>query len=152
MQPLCGSIPYFNNFIAGKNLDTMDKTGKKSRFLTLFAVVLIILHAGSASAMATHSVHIEWDYDPYTAPVNEELSSYRLYKEGVQVCQFDTPYAYEGDCEFMSDSGLYNFSLTAVFADGTESPLSTAIPFLLGPGKNVNAGAILAVINLLLGT
>ena len=82
--------------------------------------------------MSTHSIHIEWDYDQYSAPVDSELAAYRLYKEGVKACQFDYPYDFAGDCTFASNDGLFNFTLTAIFEDGSESPHSAPFPFLLG--------------------
>ncbi len=112
---------------------------------------MIVLHAGSLMAMVNHSIHIEWDYEAYSAPIEAELSGYRLYKEGVQICQFDRPYDFEGDCEFTSDNGLYNFNLTAIFDDGSESPPSAPFPFLLGTEKpRPNVKVILAVLKILL--
>ena len=127
----------------------MNTTGKQSRFAGILTFLMIILYAGISSAAVNHSIHIEWDYDLASIPENVELLSYRLYKEGQQICQFDNPYDYTGDCEFMSDNGLYNFNLTAVFDDGSESPLSAPFPFQLGQ-KKANTGALLAVLGLLL--
>ncbi len=119
--------------------------------VTLLTILLITLHTGNLMAMVNHSIHIEWDYDFYSVPVEAEISAYRLYKEGVQICEFDTPYEFEGDCEFTSDNGLYDFNLTAVFEDGSESPSSAPFPFLLGTEEpKPNMRVILAVLKILL--
>ncbi|HIP39357.1 MAG TPA: hypothetical protein EYG88_08280 [Desulfocapsa sulfexigens] len=127
----------------------MKKTGNQCSVFAILTVLTITLYAGISFAAVNHSIHIEWDYDQSSAPTGLELESYRLYKDGVQICEFDRPYDFEGDCVFVSDNGLYNFNLTAVFNDGSESPLSEAFPFLLGP-KKANTGVILAVLGLLL--
>ena len=102
------------------------------RFLIIITTALIILPVNNVLGMATHSIHIEWTYDPYSAPTDGLLSAYRLYKDGTKVCQFDTPYTFEGDCEFASNNGLFTFTLTAVSENGTESPRSAPFPFFLG--------------------
>lgn len=114
--------------------------------ITFFAIVFF---AGTSSAAVNHSIHIEWDYDQSSIPENLELSAYRLYKEGVQICQFDSPYDFAGDCEFTSENGVFNFNLSAVYDDGSESPLSAPFPFQLGRAK-ANTGTLIAVLGLLL--
>ncbi len=128
----------------------MRQTRKRMCFLAVLTVLTIILPVSNLFAMVNHSIHIEWDYETYSAPENLELSAYRLYKEGVQVCQFDYPYDFAGDCEFQSENGRFNFTLTAVFDDGSESPSSTPFPFLLGTDRKAQTGVMLAVLGLLL--
>lgn len=127
----------------------MKKKETPHRLYSIIIFLAVVFYAGFAFAAVNHSIHIEWDYDPYGGTTEAELESYRLYKNGVQICQFDTPYDYEGDCEFTSENGLFNFNLTAVFDDGSESPLSAPFPFQLGPTK-ANPGVILATLSLLL--
>lgn len=127
----------------------MEKTDKHNRLPAVLVFIAILIYAGVSSAAVNHSIHIEWDYDQSSIPENLELSAYRLYQEGIQVCQFDYPYNFEDNCEFQSENGTYNFTLTAVFDDGSESPESEPFPFLLGP-KKANRGVILAVLGLLL--
>ena len=101
------------------------------RLALIIITLLIILPTNNVLGMETHSVHIEWDFDHNSVPISKKLTAYRLYKDGVKVCQFDYPHDFEGDCEFISHSGLYNFNLTAVFDDKTESLRSDPFPFLL---------------------
>lgn len=126
----------------------MWQINKRILLSAFLSTLLIVLPASNVLALTSHSIHIEWDYESYLAPIDAELSAYRLYKEGMQVCQFNYPYDFEGDCDFESDNGLFDFTLTAVYDDGTESPHSAPFPFLLGP-KKANVGVILAVVRLL---
>jgi len=128
----------------------MSQIKIRIRFLALLTTLLIILPVSNVVAMTTHSIHLEWDYESYTAPVNAELSSYLLYKDGVKVCQFDSPYDFEGDCEILSENGVFDFTLSAVFDDGTESPQSAPFSFMLGSNRNAQTGALIAVLGLLL--
>lgn len=105
---------------------------KGIKFPIILTTLLIFLSAGNLSAATAHSIHIEWNYDQYSAPIDSELSAYRLYKNGIKVCQFDYPYDYAGNCKIISEDGLFKFTLTAVFEDGTESPHSAPFPFFLG--------------------
>jgi len=128
----------------------MHYTKKQICFLTLLTTLMIVLPANNLLATEPQSIHIEWDFDSQGIPDGLELSAYRLYQEGNQVCQFDSPYDFAGDCEFQSNSGRYNFTLTAVFDDGSESPGSASFPFVLGTGSKMQPGALLAVLSLLL--
>jgi hypothetical protein len=114
------------------------------RLLILITTVLIILPASNVQGMATHSIHIEWTYALYPVPTDVALSAYHLYKDGTKVCQFDTPYTLKGDCEFASNNGLFTFTLTAVFEDGTVNPRSAPFPFFLGNSGATKAGGLVA--------
>ncbi len=106
---------------------------KQMRLLLIITALFITLSANNAFGMVpTHSIHIEWNFEHNSLSADKELTAYRLYKSGTRVCQFDSPYDYEGDCEFTSNNGLFYFSLTAVFEDGTETRKSAAFPFYLG--------------------
>jgi hypothetical protein len=147
---LRGSVPSFDNIIIRKNLKEMFQARKRIYFLAALTIFAIILPASNCFATVNHSIHIEWDYETYLAPEGLELTAYRLYKEGVEVCQFDYPDDFAGDCEFQSENGRFNFTLTAVFDDGSESPESAPFPFLLGTDRGAQTGALLAVLGLLL--
>jgi len=128
----------------------MHYTKKRRFFLTLLTALMIFLPASNLLAMVSHSIHIEWDFESQDIPDDLELSAYRLYQEGNQVCQFDSPYDFEGDCEFQSNDGRYNFTMTAVFDDGSESPGSAPFPFLLGIDNKAQTSAMASVLGLLL--
>ena len=140
-------VPPFYQITVNTDLRGNGLTNNKTILRIFLTALLVLLPVGNILAMSTHSIHLEWDYDQYSAPVDSDLSAYRLYKDGVKTCQFDYPYDFAGDCNFTSDNGLFNFTLTAVFEDGTESPHSAPFPFRLGP----NTVVLTAVYGLLLG-
>ena len=77
------------------------------KLLMVIIIPLIVQLANNALGMTTHSIHIEWEYESYQVPRETELAGYRLYKNGIKICQFDIPYDFEGDCEFTSNDGFF---------------------------------------------
>ena len=121
------------------------------RFILIIITLLTILPTSNVVGMENHSIHIEWNFDHNSVPIDIELTAYRLYKDGVKVCQFDYPHDFKGDCEFASNNGYFDFTLTAVFDNTIESPKSAPFTFLLGGRKISEKVQIpIAVLNLLL--
>ncbi|WP_319548580.1 PKD domain-containing protein [Desulfogranum marinum] len=77
-------------------------------------------------AAADHSIHIEWGYTPPSEPA---VTGYRLYKEGTFTCETQNPLATSMDCSVSLEQDTTNFTLTALFDDGSESPHSASFPF-----------------------
>lgn len=79
-------------------------------------------------------MEIEFSFSAPDDPARQ-LSGYRLYQEGTQVCQTDDPNetselgVYRITCEFLTETGTFDFTLTALYSDGSESPQSPAFPF-----------------------
>lgn len=94
--------------------------------IRLFVALLCWLPI-SVSA-ATQSIHIEWGYTPPSQPA---VTGFKLYQEGTYVCQSLNPTATAMDCVVTLTATTTNFTLTAVFNDGTESPHSSPFPFTL---------------------
>jgi hypothetical protein len=102
--------------------------------------------AGGTTAAATtasttaptgwkRSIHIEWGY---TKPADIAVTGFRLYQNGTRVCEFAGPDTSQGDCEVLLTRRGTEFTLTAVFADGTESPHSAPFVFAdFGPGPKI---------------
>ena len=82
----------------------------------------------SALAATTQSIHVEWGYTPPSEPA---VTGYKLYQEGVFVCETDAPTATAMDCTVTLTTATTNFTLTATFSDGTESPHSAPFAFTL---------------------
>jgi len=91
----------------------------------LKAAIVSLLLVLPASAAAT-SIHVTWGYTPPTAPA---VSWFRLYQEGVPVCTTAIPSAQEMDCDVVLTKKVTSYTLTALFADGTESPHSSPYAF-----------------------
>ena len=66
---------------------------------------------------------------------DRQHNGYRLYKEGERICETDNPGASEITCDFLTEEGTFNFTLTAYYSDGTESRPSPSFPFTIGSGS-----------------
>lgn len=72
------------------------------------------------------SIHIEWGYTPPSAPA---VTGFNLYQEGVPSCKWQGSDLTAADCDVTLTKQLTTFTLTAAFADGTESPHSAPFNF-----------------------
>ena len=98
----------------------------KLKLLALFFVLClspIITHA-----TVTKTLEVEFAFSDSS---NEQLLGYKLYKEGTKVCQTTDPSASKITCNISTNTGTYNFALTAYYANGSESPSSPSFPFTI---------------------
>ncbi len=99
------------------------------RALIQVVIGLLCLLPTLAGAVATtQSIHVEWGYTPPSEPA---VTGFKLYQEGAFACQTQDPAATAMDCEVTLSAETTNFTLTATFSDGTESPHSAAYAFTL---------------------
>jgi len=96
--------------------------------LCRFLVTLICFLPILASAATTRSIHVEWGYTPPSKPA---VTGFKLYQEGVFACKTTIPTATGMDCTVSLIADTTNFTLTATFNDGTESPHSSPFPFTI---------------------
>ena len=87
---------------------------------------LICCLFATMAAAADHSIHIEWGYTP---PSDPPLSGFHLYQEGTLACTINNPEATAIDCNMSLEKDTTNFTLTAIFSDGSESPQWAPFPF-----------------------
>jgi len=92
----------------------------------------------------SQSIHVEWGYTPPSKP---KVAGYKLYKEGAFACQEMKPMARAMDCTVSLTAQSTDFTLTAVFDDGTESPHSAPLAFSKSPGIDAAGTAPKAVIS-----
>jgi len=85
---------------------------------------------------ATQSVHVEWGYTPPSEPA---VAGFKLYQEGVFACQTMQPTATFLDCTVSLTGATTQFTLTAVFNDGTESPHSSPFAFTTAAQSTTSA-------------
>lgn len=99
--------------------------------------VLVVLFLGSIIAITMPSlvmaekvlsIHVEWGYTPPSAPA---VKGFKLYQEGTAIVEWIGANISSGDtvCHFISKAT--NFTLTATFVDGTESPQSAPFNFII---------------------
>ncbi|MCP3890267.1 MAG: hypothetical protein GY702_15565, partial [Desulfobulbaceae bacterium] len=93
--------------------------------LQILFILLCCLYSAFALA-ATQTIHVEWGYTPPSEPA---LAGFRLYKEGATACETGNPNAVSMDCVVSLEKDSTNFTLTALFEDGSESPHSPSFPF-----------------------
>ena len=92
-------------------------------------LILILILLCPAWAMATpQSIHVEWGYTPPSEPT---VTGFRLYQEGAAVHDWLGADVRAGDATVDLTATITNFTLTATFADSTESPHSA--PFAFDP-------------------
>lgn len=95
--------------------------------INYFLITLIFWLPTFAAAATTSSIHAEWT--AYTAPSGYTVAGYKLYQEGTLACQTQDAIATSLDCTVTLIADTTNFTLTASFSDGTESPHSAAFAF-----------------------
>ena len=103
------------------------------RYFWLLLSVLVV----STAYAQSQSIHVEWGYTPPSQP---RVSGFKLYQEGVFACQADDPKATAMDCTVAMTSTPTNFTLTATFVDGTESPHSAPFAFSPTPDSSRDSG------------
>ena len=100
-----------------------------------FAVVLLLgalwvscTNAAEPPPGWSRDLRVEWGYTP---PVEPVCTGFRLYQQGraTPVCTFAGGDTRAGDCAATIDRRTTAFTLTATFADNTESPHSAPFAF-----------------------
>lgn len=103
------------------------------RFLV---AVLVCYLPVFASAATTCSIRAEWT--SYVPPNGYIVSGYRLYQNGQLACQSTHSKATSIDCQVTLNTSTANFTLTALFTNGTESPHSTPFAFSIPKTTQAN--------------
>jgi hypothetical protein len=93
----------------------------------LYLILTLLLVSPAWGAV---SIHVEWGY---AAPAFPAVTGFKLYQEGVYACQTTTPTATAMDCSVSIVKSSTNYTLTAVFGDGSESPHSAPFAFVYKP-------------------
>lgn len=84
-------------------------------------------------------LQINFSFDP---PEGKTIAAYRLYKDGHLVCEENTDEDNNLICEFESNAGTYNFTLSALYDDDTESGRSAPFPYSLYDLSSVLKGLL----------
>ncbi len=101
----------------------------KNNLLFLFCLFLIIPTL-SFGAEVYHTLSVDFSFSSSDDPT-KQLSGYRLYKEGKQVCETNDPDASGITCDILTEDGTFYFTLTAYYTNNTESPSSPSFPFTI---------------------
>lgn len=92
----------------------------------LLLALLLLLPAPLLAASWLRTITVEWQYTP---PVEPAVDGFQLYNGTAEVCRFEGESARAGMCDVLVSSPTTAFTLTATFADGTESPHSAPFEF-----------------------
>lgn len=96
-----------------------------NRRLILLALLMLLpmqIHA----ATWWRTITAEWQYTPPNEPA---VDGFVLYVGTKEVCRFDGAATRTGMCDVLIAAPTTVFTLTASFADGTESPHSSPFDF-----------------------
>ncbi len=113
--------------------------------IRLFLLLWLCLPALAGAVATTQSIHVEWGYTPPSEPA---VTGFKLYQEGIFVCQTNDPAATAMDCQVTLTSETTNFTLTATFSDNTESPHSAPFAFSLNGQPTTPLAAAISTGNL----
>ena len=92
------------------------------KVLALLACLLVPVAAHSAPEWPRDTTWT-WSYD---APTDLVLSGFKMYQDGNPICEYSTPDVRVASCRVTLTKHVTSFTLTAIFADGQESPHSEA--------------------------
>ncbi len=98
--------------------------------LLLFLFIFLLIPGISASAVMC-SLNIEFTFAPLD-DADRQLLGYKLYKNGEEVCKTDDPDTSRITCEFLTEEGTSDFTLTAYYSNDTESRPSPSFPLTIG--------------------
>ncbi len=96
-----------------------------NRILTLLALCLL-MPAPLLAASWWRTIIAEWQYTP---PVEPAVDGFQLYNGTAKVCRFDGADTRTGMCDVLLSAPSTAFTITATFADGSESPHSAPFEF-----------------------
>ncbi len=106
----------------------MKKLSNTLAIYICFAFMFAVLLPGKAHAvMQVFEIAVEFSFD--TGSVSgKEVSGYKLYREGVDVCQVGVIQPQVMSC-MIAGPGTYDFTLAVLFNDDSESPQSAPFQF-----------------------
>jgi hypothetical protein len=79
--------------------------------------------AGNA-LIKEHNLQVDFSFNTAAMP-GKQVAGYRLYKEGDLVCETGPVTPQSISCTITSITGAFDFSLSAFYDDGSESPQSS---------------------------
>ncbi len=109
---------------------------------TLLCLLLVLcLFPIITQAAVTKTLEVEFAFND---PGTQQLLGYRLYKDGTKVCQIANPNPSKITCDISTNTGTFNFALTAYYANGSESPPSASFPYTISSTTSPAPTAVLS--------
>ena len=110
----------------------MIRSPRKRSFVisSLFVFLLLMGLEPSAAYAGQYDIQVDFAFDSAADP-NKQVIGYRLYQEGNPACDSDIYDLQSMTCLITSSAGTFNFTMSAIYDDGNESPQSAPFPFTL---------------------
>ncbi len=103
-----------------------------SWYICVFCTSLLGLFITNNLYAAVHEYEIQVDYSFNTLAVSDkDVIGYRLFKENDEIYYSEPTETQTITCSVLSESGTYNFYLSAVYNDSSDSPLSDPFQYTL---------------------
>lgn len=107
-------------------MKTTQPMNNKPMHLVPFSFLLIcslLLPGLSQAAVREHHFQIEFAFDHQAIP-DKTVVGYHLYKEGELACDLAAEASNLLECSITSDTGKFDFTMAAIYDDGSTSPES----------------------------
>jgi len=120
----------------------MTTSPKTYSTLCIAALLCLFMAANGNAVVVEEELQIDFSFDTEAIP-GKEVISYRLYEENVMVCESNEGQTASFICDVTIETGDCEFTLSALYDDGSESPQSVPFPFTVtGPGDINGDGLI----------
>ena len=118
-------------------METMNIT--KNLFTTLLLILSFVSYAFATSPLdQERTLEVSFSFTPPTE-LEDSFTGYQLFKGTTELCSVDSSEVITSDpttsvlsCTFLTEDGTFDFTLSAVYSDGSSSPLSPAFPYTIG--------------------
>ncbi len=94
----------------------------------LFLFLLCLLPIDSHALLQDYAVQANFSFDAPSI-TEKQVLAYRLYKDAELACENGPVAPQVLDCSITTEPGTYDFTLTALYNDGSQSPHSAPFPF-----------------------
>ncbi|MCB2217362.1 MAG: PKD domain-containing protein [Desulfobulbaceae bacterium] len=94
----------------------------------LFLFLLCLLPIDSHALPQDYTVQVNFSFDAPSI-TEKQILAYRLYKNAELACENGPVAPQVLDCSITTEPGTYDFTLTALYSDGSQSPHSAPFPF-----------------------
>ncbi len=114
--------------------DRLCNSSVLDRYCLIFFIVLLtfFITTPGHTTESEYQLQINFFFDSESIP-NKQVSGYRLYREDREACLSTQvePQQQSIECAITCEPGTYNFTLSVLFGDNTESPKSPPFPYTL---------------------
>lgn len=102
---------------------------KLSSIIIFILICFLTLSSGIPTAQAgQYNIQVDFTFDTVGDP-SKQVVGYRLYQQGNPVCDSSSYDLQSMTCQITTDPGTFNFTMSALYSDQTESPQSASFPF-----------------------